>query len=271
MSDNTALGDRMKQYEAVTKDFLPRRTYTIIRVDGKAFHTYLRKADKPFDTDVMELMDATAAALCGGISGTAFAYTQSDEISLLLTDFASVHTEPWFGGNVQKMTSVTASMATMHFNDKAIACQMTRGVKFGSHAMFDARVFTIPDPVEVANYFLWRQRDAVRNSVSMAAQANFSHKELQGLNSDKMQDRLFREKGINWSEYPARAKRGGICVKVITEEEITFLNKGTMEQETITPVRSRWEAKGAPHFTAHPAEFLADAIPRMPQLNELGG
>lgn len=256
MSDNTALGDRMKRYEAVTKDFLPRRTYTVIRVDGKAFHSYLRQADKPFDADFMELMDATTRVLCAGISGSVFAYTQSDEISVLLQDFASTQTEPWFGGNVQKMVSVAASMATMHFNDEVVAYQMMRGVKFGSHAMFDARVFTIPDPVEVANYFLWRQRDAVRNSVSMAAQASFSRKDLQGLNSDQLQDKLFREKGINWNDYPDRAKRGAMCVKVHWQKE----EGGEW--------RSGWKTMPALHFTAQPYDFLAEAIPEMPSFKE---
>lgn len=249
MSDNTALGDRMKRYEAVTKAFLPRRTYTILRVDGKAFHSYLRRADRPFDKSFMESMDIVTERLCQEISGTAFAYTQSDEISLLLTDFASIHTEPWFGGNVQKMVSVTASAATANFfwEENPVA------------AMFDARVFTIPDPVEVANYFIWRQRDAVRNSVSMAAQAHFPHKELQGLDGNRMQEKLWQEKGINWNDYPPRAKRGGICIKVTSQEEITFVNKKTNEEETITPVRTMWECQDAPHFTA---ESLLEVIPR---------
>lgn len=257
MSDNTALGDRMKGYEAVTKGFLPRRTYTIIRVDGKAFRTFLREADKPFDPQVMELMDATAEALCREVAGTAFAYTQSDEISLLLQDFSSVHTEAWFGGNVQKMASVAAATATAWFNWDVERYRMTLGLKVPSGpAMFDARVFTIPDPVEVANYFLWRQRDAVRNSVSMAAQANFSHKSLQGLNSSELQEKLFTEKGINWSEYPARVKRGGICVK-----ETFQMEPERMGDDIIIPVRTKWEARGAPHFTALPGDFLSGIIP----------
>ena len=260
MSDSTALGDRMKQYEQVNKAFLPRRTYIVIRVDGKAFHSYLRHAEKPFDSSVMEIMDETAQALCKEVSGTVFAYTQSDEISLLLQDFASVHTEPWFGGNVQKMASVAASTATAAFNWE----MFKRGpdVMFQpGKAMFDARVFTIPDPVEVANYFLWRQRDAVRNSISMAAQAHFSHKELQGLNGNQMQEKLWQEKKVNWNDYPGRAKRGGICVKVLKEDEITFTNKKTQEQETVTPIRTVWESMPAPHFDVSPDGFLVSVIP----------
>jgi len=244
MSDNTALGDRMKRYEAVTKDFLPRRTYTIIRVDGKAFHTFLRDADKPFDAEFMESMDIVTEQLCKQVGGTVFAYTQSDEISLLLQDFASVHTEPWFGGNVQKMVSIAASAATgSFFWEKNPGC-----------ALFDARVFTIPDPVEVANYFLWRQRDAARNSVSMAAQANFPHRELQGLTGDQLQEKLWKEKGINWSKYPDRAKRGAICTRVHYQEEEEW--------------RSRWEVMGSPHFDAQPDGFLASVIPELPSFKQ---
>lgn len=243
MSDSTALGDRMKRYEAVTRDFLPRRTYTILRVDGKAFHAYLRRADKPFDAAFMKAMDETMEALCREVSGTVFAYTQSDEISLLLADFANIHTEPWFGGNVQKMVSIAASCATASFR-----------MKDSDPAMFDARVFTIPDPVEVANYFLWRQRDAVRNSVSMAAQANFPHRELQGLNGGQLQEKLFTEKGVNWNDYPARARRGAICVKVHYQEGEEW--------------RSRWEVMGSPHFDAQADGFLASIIPELPSFKE---
>lgn len=252
MSDNTPLGDRMKRYEAVTKDFLPRRTYTIIRVDGKAFHSYLRGAGKPFDERFMADMDNVTAIMCKEVSGTVFAYTQSDEISLLLQDFASVHTEPWLGGNVQKMASISASLATMALNS----------LRTG-FPLFDARVFTIPDPVEVANYFIWRQRDAVRNSISMAAQAHFSHGRLHGKDGNAMQELLWCEEGVNWNDYPDRAKRGGICVKEAGMEEVTFLNRKTMEEETVTPIRTRWVPQDAPHFSTRMGSFLSYIIPEV--------
>src|ERR1700684_3342669 len=173
-TDSTDLGDRMKSYEAATRYILPPRAYTVIRVDGRAFHSYLRNADKPFDQHFMSHMDSLMVDMCHEIDGTVFAYTQSDEISLLLSDFSSVHTEPWFGGVVQKMCSTAAAYATASF-------LMHSAYEGFSPPTFDARVFTIPSSVEVANYFLWRQRDAVRNSISMAAQAHFPHKRLQGL------------------------------------------------------------------------------------------
>lgn len=246
----------MKEYEAVTRLVLPRRTYTIIRVDGRSFHTLLRNADKPFDTSVHDAMTQTAKALCRGVQGTAFAYTQSDEISLLLTDFQGVHSQPWFGGNVQKMASIAASIATESWVH-------TWGV-----GQFDARVYTIPDAVEVANYFVWRQRDAVRNSISMAAQAQFSHKSLQGLNSNQLQEKLFQEAEINWNDYDDWMKRGSIVRKVDREEEIIYIHNGTGQEETTTAIRSRWETDGAPNFNTYWNDWLVGVgIPQREMLD----
>lgn len=269
--DTTALGDRMKQYEAATRAVLPRRTYTIARVDIRAARSYLRLARRPFDAAFMEVMDATAAALCKEMSGAVFAYVQSDEISVLLADFGSVHSEPWFAGVVQKMASIAAATATAEFNHLAYIASLAEGRLDVPHtkAAFDARAFTIPDPVEVANYFVWRQRDATRNSVSMAAQAHFSHKRLHGLNGGQMQELLWSEKGANWNDYPDGAKRGRVCVRVTAEEPVTYTDKRTGAENTVDAVRSRWVTQPAPHFTATPGSFLAGAIPPLPSLAEL--
>lgn len=260
-SDGTALGDRMKSYEAVTRAVLPRRTHTLLRVDIRAAHAYLRDAGRPFDFEFMGHMDQVAAALCAEVSGTVFAYLQSDEISLLVTDFESAGTQPWFGGVVQKVASVAAATATAHLN-------LLRYAATGRLATFDARVFTIADPVEVANAFIWRQRDAVRNSISMAAQAKFSPNQLHGMNGDQMQDMLFREHGVNWNDYPDGAKRGRVLVRESGEREVTFTHKRTQEARTITAMRTWWEARPAPHFTLAPDGFLAGVIPPLPSLRD---
>lgn len=262
MSDATALGDRMKAHERVTRAVLPRRTYTLVRIDGRAFHTHLRDADKPFDQDVLSAMGAVAEALCEEMSGAVFAYTQSDECSVLLTDFSAPGTEPWFNGVVQKMTSIAASTATAAFN-----ASYGRNTA-GKWATFDARVFTIPDPVEVANYCLWRQRDAVRNSISMAAQAQFSHRQLHKVNTDRMQELLWSEKGINWNDYPVACKRGQVTSRRVGEREVTYTDKRTQQQVMTTATRSWWETDGAPHFTAAPDGWLADVIPPLPSLKD---
>lgn len=247
MVDNTALGDRMKTYEEATRFVLPRRTYTILRVDGRAFHTYLRDAEKPFDQAFVADMGSVAQALCEEITGTLFAYAQSDEISLAIADFARPDTQPWFGGVVQKMVSVAASVATARLN------QMRPS---GSTPLFDARVYTIPEDSEVANYFLWRQRDAVRNSISMAAQAHFSHKELQGVSGNEMQDMLFTQRNINWNDYPAAVKRGRVCVRENYTTDVTYTDGRTHEEVTVSAQRNRWVMQDAPHFTANPIDWL---------------
>jgi tRNA(His) guanylyltransferase len=256
MSDKTALGDRMRRHEAAHRAVLPRRTYTLLRVDGRSFHTYLRGCQRPFDAAFMADMDAVAEALCAEITGSVFAYTQSDEISILITDFASEHTEPWFGGVAAKQLSISAALATAVLNER----------RLGNRALFDSRVFTISDPMEVANYFLWRQRDAVRNSISMAAQAHFSHKRLHGVNSGGMQELLWSEAGVNWSDYPDGCKRGRVTVRRTGERPVEYVDKRSNETVRTMAVRSWWETDAAPHFTTDPGSWLAETIPALPSL-----
>ena len=254
------LGKRMKdQYENRTRMYLPRRTYTIIRLDGKAFHTFTRGLDRPFDKDLVWLMDSTTQYLCDQIQGCQFGYTQSDEISLLLTDFNEDGTQAWFDGNIQKMVSVAASMATMEFNDlmenmitvhgKTKFLKVDGGTK---PAMFDARVFTIPDHVEVENYFVWRQKDAIRNSVSMLAQSLYSQKELNGKSQEDMKV-LIERKGENWLSIDGGLKRG----RMITQHKI---NSNDYEQ-SYSIYNERWP-KCSFEFTIN-RDILRNNIPKI--------
>ena len=205
------LGDRMKKnYENRTRNYLPRRTNTIIRLDGKAFHTFTKKFNKPYDNVLASSMDMTARDLCENIQGAVMAYIQSDEISILLTDYENLNTDAWFDGNIQKITSVSASMCTGYFNQ-----HINRFGVFNPELMafFDSRVFTIPETEEVINYFIWRQQDAVRNSIQMLAQSLYSHKELMNKNSSELQEMCF-QKGENWNDVNGGFKRGRIIVKV---------------------------------------------------------
>jgi tRNA(His) 5'-end guanylyltransferase len=188
------------QYEDRYRFMLPRRTYTIIRLDGKAFHTYTRGLERPFDVRFMNDMAETATFLCDEIQGAQFAYTQSDEISLLLTDFEKITTDAWFDGNLQKMASVSASLATAKFNQ--LRSDITERLAF-----FDARVFVIPDRVEVENYFVWRQKDATRNSLLALTQSLYSHKEMHGKGWSDMHEMCW-QKGHNWNDLPPYKKRG---------------------------------------------------------------
>ena len=204
-----SLGDRMKGYESITQNKLMSRTPVIIRLDGKAFSTYTRGLEKPFDSDLNIAMVTTMQKLCESIQGAAFAYTQSDEISILLQDWATFETDAWYDNKIQKMVSVAASIATATFNS------VYKHPSKDTLALFDARIFNLPFE-EVTNYFIWRQQDAVRNSINSLAQAHFSHKELQGLNVSQVQDRLMLEKGINWNDVETRFKRG-VCTTTLFE------------------------------------------------------
>ena len=208
------LGDRMKEnYENRTRYLLPRRTHTIIRIDGKAFHTFTKGCQRPFDRIILNSMNSTMLTLCQELQGVKLAYVQSDEISLVLTDFEDIQTQAWFDGNLQKICSVSASIATGAFNKYWNSSDMD------GTAYFDARVFTIPDPIEVHNYFVWRQKDCIRNSISMVAQSLYSHKQLQGKNCNEMQEMIF-QKDINWNDYPSYLKRGRVAEKTLSGWEI---------------------------------------------------
>ena len=216
-----ALGDRMKDfYEDRTRTKLARRTNTIIRIDGKAFHTYTRGLERPFDFGLIEDMNKTTEFLCQNIQGAKFGYVQSDEISILITDYDDNDTHAWFDANLQKMASIAASLATAEFNRLRLIRKMNTTVATAGsileqfkHAMFDARVFQIPYQEEVINYFLWRQQDATRNSISSVAQSLYSAKELHGKKTSDMQEMIF-QKGINWNDFTPREKRGSIIRKV---------------------------------------------------------
>jgi len=233
-----SLGDRMKEfYENRTRNFLPRRTYTIIRVDGKAFHSYTRGLIRPFDEKLVNDMDETACYMCKNIQGAKFAFVQSDEISILLTDFEGLTTDAWFDGNIQKMASISASLATAKFNE----------LRPNKIALFDSRVFTIPSDIEVENYFIWRQQDTTRNSISSVAQSMFSHRELENKNTDQMQEMCF-QKGVNWNDFSAKLKRGRLIVKQDYEKEGT--------------TRSKWVSVEPPIFTQE-REMLKVLIPKL--------
>jgi tRNA(His) 5'-end guanylyltransferase len=218
---NDKLGDRMKDfYEDRTRYKLARRTNTIIRIDGKAFHTYTKGLQRPFDQGLMEDMNKTTEYLCQNIQGAKFGYVQSDEISILITDYDDIDTHAWFDANLQKMASIAASLATAEFNRLRLIRKMNTTVATAGsileqfkHAMFDARVFQIPYQEEVINYFLWRQQDATRNSISSVAQSLYSAKELHGKKTSDMQEMIF-QKGINWNDFTPREKRGSIIRRV---------------------------------------------------------
>jgi tRNA(His) 5'-end guanylyltransferase len=273
MKDN--IGDRMKSfYEDRTRYQLTRRTNTIIRIDGKAFHTYTKGLQRPFDQGLMEDMNKTTEYLCQNIQGAKFGYVQSDEISILITDYDDIDTHAWFDANLQKMASIAASLATAEFNRLRLIRKMNTTVATAGsileqfkHAMFDARVFQIPYQEEVINYFLWRQQDATRNSISSVAQSLYSAKELHGKKTSDMQEMIF-QKGINWNDYKPREKRGSLIRKV----EHVYARRGEPIMDGKTRViesykRSKWEADPKTPIFSQEKGYLRWLMPQAPDNN----
>ncbi len=287
MSVKDALGDRMKTYyESIPKTKLIRRTPVAIRLDGKAFHTFTKGFQKPFDNVLIKSMQDTMKYLCENIQGCVFGYTQSDEITLILVDYKNLNSAAWFDYEVQKMCSVAASMATLAFNRafisrrnewaaNVLATLMSEAedksasedheklldayfVAEKRGAMFDARVFNIPKE-EVVNLIYWRQLDAIRNSIQMVGRANFSHRKLDRKSCSDIQDMLMTEKEINWNDFPACQKRGSCCVKMYQVGEQEW--KSHAEDELMPGGRTKWEVVDEiPIFKGSEREYIESLI-----------
>ena len=256
--DTSDLANRMKEYEKRNQYYLQKRTPVAIRVDGRSFHTFTKGFKRPFDDVLIKSMQETAKYMCENMGNAKFAYVQSDEITIILTDYDTLETDCWFNYRTDKLCSISASMATMAFN-KYFEENVTNEVleyKMVPHcveiqqeikeyhntliaaldkgAMFDARCFNIPKE-EVTNLIYWRQLDASRNSIQMVGQANFSHNELQNKSCNDIQDMLMLQKNINWNDFPTYQKRGSCIVKSDEKETITEDNIGTK-----MTIRSKW-------------------------------
>lgn len=271
------LGKRMKTfYEEIPKTKLMRRVPVAIRIDGKAFHTFTKGFQKPFDEVLIKSMQDTMKYLCENIQGCVLGYTQSDEITLILVDYKKFTSSAWFDYEVQKVCSIAASMATIAFNkyfseninseycvfddelldngdfnpnykNEYLIDLYTTHIKASyKGAMFDTRCFNIPKE-EVANLIYWRQLDATRNSIQMVGQANFSHKELQNKSCNQIQDMLMIQKSINWNDLPSYQKHGSCCIK----EEYRFNDS----------LRSRWIIDNdIPIFKGDNRKYIEDMI-----------
>ena len=197
-----SLGDRMKQFENISQHKLIPKLPVIMRLDGNCFHRFTHELDTPFDSDLVSCFQSTAFGLLNKIQGATFAYLQSDEISILITDWLRYNSQGFFDYKVQKICSVGASYCTGIFNNWSYEV-----FNFNQTAYFDCRVFNLPIH-EVVNYFVWRQQDATRNSIQSLARANFSHNECHNLSCNELQEKLFTERNINWNDLPVHLKRG---------------------------------------------------------------
>lgn len=223
-----ALGDRMKAYEAAeTSRKLMPALPVIVRLDGRSFHTFTKDMPRPFHEPMSSCMIETARYLVEETEAV-IAYTQSDEITLVFFDSDPLQ-EMIFGGRIQKITSVFASLATAKFNQQ-VALRMPE--KAGRLPVFDARVFNVPTMEEAAQCLLFRAVDCVKNSITMAASAYYSHSELHKVSGAKKHEMLYA-KGINWTDYPAFFKDGTYLKRV------TILRKMSEDEMQHIPEKYR--------------------------------
>lgn len=247
------LGERMKIfYEAVPKTRLMRRCPVIIRLDGKAAHTFTHGFEKPFDVIFTMTMQQTMKHLCKNIQGCVLGYTQSDEITLVLIDYNTLETQAFFDYEIQKLCSITASMATLYFNHffqesannlKGYPLYDLYCKKAQAGLMFDSRCFNIPKE-EVCNMLYWRQLDAMKNSIQMVGRANFSHKQLQNKSCEEIKQMLHeKEDAKDWENYSTFYQRGSCCVKQEEGWEIDFEPPIFSQNRDYVNSRILWEEK----------------------------
>lgn len=229
--EKNALGARMKTYEAAYRRALEPGQYTIIRVDGKAFHNVTSKLERPYDAAFMTVMDLTMVRTAKEMQNMVLAYVQSDEISFLLYNPSKAHPDQWMGGVLDKMVSISAGYATAYFNAAWYRCYDQV-----SCAVFDSRVYTIPNANEVINYFVWRHNDCTRNSVAMMAQQQFSRNDLHGVDVGE-QKKMLVKAGEPWEDEPDRFRFGQFFYYGTEHKKVKFFHKARQRyEETPEPV-----------------------------------
>ena len=211
------LGDRMKMYERVEagRHFLPRIPI-VARLDGRAFHTFTKGLQQPFDTALMQCMVDTTKELVKQTNASV-GYRQSDEITLIWTNILNLE-DFWFGGRVQKMCSLLSSIATLEFN--ACVRELLPEKYASKKPIFDCRIWQVPDETEAANVLVWRENDAVKNSIMATALSAVGHDAVVGKGQKEQLD-LIHSKGLNWNQNPDWAKRGTYVARRWTRRAFT--------------------------------------------------
>jgi tRNA(His) 5'-end guanylyltransferase len=246
----------MKEIEKRENPILPDFPYYIIRLDGRAFHTYTKRMKDhptdPFNDYLHKAFIHSCVHLAKEVSGCLAVYTQSDEISILMRGIEenSAYT-PWFGLKRQKIVSISASVLTAYFNNF-----MDNSGYDLPFAFFDSRVFGI-DQYEVNNYFLWRQQDAIRNSISMYAQKNFSHNDLQGKSSKDMKDML-ADIDLVWEDLDTWKRRGSLVINKTTSKDVEWTDKKGKKHEKKDVTRREWTDVKCPKFNKHDIFKIVD-------------
>ncbi|MDD5343304.1 MAG: tRNA(His) guanylyltransferase Thg1 family protein [Smithella sp.] len=202
------LGDRIKKYEKTFTHSALKRMPLMIRVDGRAFHTFTKNLIRPFDNGLISAMVKAATYTAKDMQGFRAAYIQSDEATFLLTDYESFETEGWFDYELPKVISISAALMSVAFNHFYPTDKLP---------VFDSRAFTIPKE-DVVNAFVWRAKDWERNSIQMYTRSFFSHEQLHQKNREDMHEML-HSVGKNWATDLSSQERNGTFL-IKTDAEI---------------------------------------------------
>lgn len=250
---------KFKAIETDWNDKVDPGTYTLVRVDGRAFSTLTKRLNQPYSMEFIQWMNDVAVALCYEMQGAVFAYVQSDEVSVLMTDFKP-NQGRWFEWNVNKMVSIAAATATAAFN---IGYQHDENETLWLNkkpALFDARVVPLEHRMDVIQYFLWRQRDAYINGISMLADKLCGSAALDGKNLNERIDLLFAQ-GVEVKDIPLAITRGRIVEAHKEPGTVEYTHKKTGETLKADVIRNNWKATQAPWFDWDEAGFLEQIVP----------
>lgn len=248
------LGDRMKALQSLRDYKLDKKEYVLCHIDGRAFSKLIKhNFELPFDDKFIDFMNQTAIYLCKSIQGCKLAYVQSDEISLLLTDFSKEETGNFFQYRLCKLQSVIASLATGEFNRLWYCDQIINNpsdavdiISSRKPVQFDCKAWNVYEYNDAFAWFKFRQNDCIRNSKQQAAQTYVKpKKKLVNLSSDQQIELLKNEYGIDWNEYSNGKKYGRLIRRCIYEAE----GENPIIHEKEMSIRHKWVAEDAPIFT----------------------
>lgn len=278
------LQDKCNYFRSLSDYRLTPNGYVIAMLDGRAFSKLIKnKYKKPFDPVFMDMMNKTAQYLCQNIQGAKLAYVQSDEISILITDFDTPDTDSAFGYRICKLQSIMAAMAASKFNQLALVNEINSRsydkilldcedtiyevsdavdiIEAQKLAEFDCKVWNVPDYNTAYCHFLWRQNDCTKNSKQQAAQTYLPHKELLGKTSDEQVELLRDEKGIDWNDYTDGEKYGRLIYREEVRKETTFYDKKEGREVSVSFTRNEFVSHYATPFNAD-CSIIKTLIPK---------
>lgn len=245
---NETLKDRCLYLRSLSDIRLLPNCYVMLMLDGRAFSKFCKQFEKPYSDEFISLMNETALFLCSQIEGCRFAYTQSDEISILIKQDDT--SDLWFGNRISKLCSITASLASSKFTKLLVSNLIKKAtnkdeiqdaIEKLSIVSFDCKAWNIPTLNDVYSWFIYRQRDCIRNSKQMLSQFYFTHKEIEGVNCETQIEMVKEKFGVDWNELPNNKKFGRFLYR--QEVEIQVPNS----EEVI--LRKKWRCNDAFQLT----------------------